>query len=246
MTNIIYQASARDKKIQIYRLNPTICKGCKCCLLFEFRKNKFCTMSCGAKFNNRKRKPTIAKTKQLACAVCKTINNVSGHCSSYKCDNCKNRRLIPYSRFSYCTVCNVVIPFKHTQTCSKACLSKHLSSIAIKQTRRRLMRYSKEYNGTLFDSSYEVAVAKSLDKHYVKWIRPEPLQYIDSTNKVRHYYPDFYLPEFDVYLDPKNDYLIKTQCDKIRSAASHNNVKIIILSSLQLEWDSIRPLLSTN
>jgi hypothetical protein len=38
------------------------------------------------------------------------------------------------------------------------------------------------------------------------------LQYFiwkDNTGNEHRYYPDFYLPEYDVYLDSKNDYLIE-------------------------------------
>lgn len=33
--------------------------------------------------------------------------------------------------------------------------------------------------------------------------------YWDDDGKQRRYVPDFYLPKYDLYLDPKNDYLIK-------------------------------------
>jgi hypothetical protein len=239
-----------------YYSNPTICKGCGCCLIYDFRKNKFCTNSCSTTFNNKNKKsPNQVPTKELACSKCGAQNIVDGRCPSYICIECKQgcrkrtsqpRKRIPYSKFSYCAVCSCTIPHKYNKTCSRKCLLLHLSSVSRSQTFRRLMRYTKEYNGTMFDSSYEVAVAKSLDECKIEWFRPGPLQYTDADNKVRHYYPDFYLPKFNVYLDPKNDYLIKTQCNKIRAAAAHNGVKILILSSLQLEWHTICDLIKHN
>lgn len=107
------------------------------------------------------------------------------------------------------------------------------------------------YCGVRFISSYEVVVAKSLDSYGVKWIKPSRLKYTDSTGKKHHYTADFYLPEFDVYLDPKNDYLINhvnpvlkySDVDKIKWVAEQNNVKIFILDKNTLEWPAIKQLI---
>ena len=96
-----------------------------------------------------------------------------------------------------------------------------------------------EYNGVLLESSYELLLAKELDKNNIKWIRPKRLKWIDETGKQRHYTPDFYLTEFDIYLDPKNDYLIKIDSVKVRLCAIQNNVKIYVLNKSQLSWDYI-------
>lgn len=32
--------------------------------------------------------------------------------------------------------------------------------------------------------------------------------YTDNEGNLRYYYPDFYLEDYNVYLDPKNDYLL--------------------------------------
>ena len=70
------------------------------------------------------------------------------------------------------------------------------------------MRRGIYYNGIKLDSSYEVLLAEDFDKNNVRWIRPTRFLY--RINDVDHYYtPDFYLPDYDVYLDPKNDFLIE-------------------------------------
>jgi hypothetical protein len=62
-------------------------------------------------------------------------------------------------------------------------------------------------------------------------------------NGIIHYYtPDFYLPEYDIYLDPKNDFLIEninpvlgyTDIDKIHQVELENNIKVLILNKDQL------------
>ena len=102
----------------------------------------------------------------------------------------------------------------------------------------------KSKNGTVnLQSTYEEKVATELDKHNIDWIRPSYLKYIDKNGKQRKYFPDFYLKKYNVYLDPKNDYLIKQHFDKIRRAGLYNNVKILILTVNQLTWKEIKLLI---
>jgi len=96
-----------------------------------------------------------------------------------------------------------------------------------------------EYNGVILESSYELSLAKELDKHNISWNRPKRLKWIDASGKQRHYTPDFYLPDFNIYLDPKNDYLIKIDSVKVELCSIQNNVIIHILNKSQLSWDYI-------
>lgn len=96
-----------------------------------------------------------------------------------------------------------------------------------------------EYNGVLLESSYELLLAKELDNNNIKWLRPKRLKWVDESGKQRHYTPDFYLPEYDIYLDPKNDYLIKVDSEKVRLCSVQNNVAIHILNKTQLSWNFI-------
>lgn len=108
------------------------------------------------------------------------------------------------------------------------------------------------YCGIKFISSYEVKVAQSLDAYGIRWVKPSRLEYTDLNGKKHHYTADFYLPEFDVYLDPKNDYLINhinptlnySDVDKIKWAAEQNNVKIFVLDKDTLEWPAIQLVIS--
>lgn len=64
------------------------------------------------------------------------------------------------------------------------------------------------YNGVTLSSSYELTVAQDLDKNGIRWEKPS--YFIWKLNGVEHrYYPALYLPDYDVYLDPKNKYLIE-------------------------------------
>ena len=107
-----------------------------------------------------------------------------------------------------------------------------------------------EYNGISMQSTYEVTVAKTLDENQIKWKRPEPFQY-EMNGEQHRYYPDFYLPEYNVYLDPKNDFLINNpnprygikDSDKIHLVEKQNNVRILILDKNHLNWKHIHDLI---
>lgn len=103
------------------------------------------------------------------------------------------------------------------------------------------------YKGKTLGSSYELTVAKSLDENKVQWDVCHRFNYIDPTGKKRTYTPDFYLPEFDVYLDPKNDFLINninpklgfSDKEKISLVEQQNGIRIIILDKNELDWYTI-------
>jgi hypothetical protein len=91
---------------------------------------------------------------------------------------------------------------------------------ALASPHRRLVRSIREYtqkDGTIvkLDSAWEEALAIRLDEINVNWIRPSPVKWTDKLGVVHNYFPDFYLIDFDIYLDPKNPYAIKAQQLKI-------------------------------
>lgn len=86
---------------------------------------------------------------------------------------------------------------------------------ALESPHRRLRRGIIEYNGVMLDSSWELALAERLDELEIKWERPEPLKWIDQDGLIHNYFPDFYLPEYDIYIDPKNPHAAEVQKKKI-------------------------------
>lgn len=107
------------------------------------------------------------------------------------------------------------------------------------------------YNGKILGSSYELAVVKDLDANGIIWETCQRFSYIDSSGIERTYTPDIYLPDYDVYLDPKNDFLINninpslgfTDQEKIKFVEEQNNISIFILNKNQLSWKQIKLLI---
>jgi len=133
-----------------------------------------------------------------------------------------------------CTICNKLfnhIAWKRKKTCSNICYKRLLSINATKNPNCGGETNFKKfkYNDIWMDSSWEVEIAKWMDIHNVKWERSKKINFIwtDFNGKKRRYYPDFYLKDYNVYLDPKNKYLIEKDTFKIEQVQKENNIKVI-------------------
>ena len=50
--------------------------------------------------------------------------------------------------------------------------------------------------------------------------------WMDENNNKSKYFPDFYLPTLDVYLDPKNDYYLKRDLPKLKQVIDKYKIKL--------------------
>lgn len=109
-----------------------------------------------------------------------------------------------------CNNCGKSISKPRILTCSTKCRD------AIRSKNGTLKRRI-EYNGNIFQSSWEVEIAKFLDDNNVRWSQPKKrLQWFDTTlNKKRTYLPDFLLDNHAVFLDVKNPFKQKQDADKL-------------------------------
>lgn len=121
---------------------------------------------------------------------------------------------------------------KHTEE-----TKRRMSEINRTLTHRRLMRHTQEYTKkdgeiVLMDSSWEIELARRLDNLNIEWNRPTPLKWVDSTGNARNYFSDFYLPKYDIYLDPKNKAAYANQIEKIEYVLK-NYKNVFILRTLE-------------
>lgn len=88
-------------------------------------------------------------------------------------------------------------------------------------------------NEVVLQSTYELKCSEIMNELQIKWIRPKSLKY-DGKN----YFADFYLPNYNIYLDPKNSYKAKLDIEKIDKVRKQNNVIIHVLleEHLNKEW----------
>ena len=90
-------------------------------------------------------------------------------------------------------------------------------------------------NLTTIQSTYELRCSIILNELNIKWIRPKALRY----DGVKRYFPDFYLVDYDIYLDPKNDYLITLDKEKIEKVISQNNVRVVVIPNKSITQEYI-------
>lgn len=125
------------------------------------------------------------------------------------------------------------VGYKHTDEAKKK-----ISKAASKSTHRRLLKSCRPYikkDGTIviLDSSWEEVLAARLEELNIEWARPrEPIIWQDKTGKDRHYFPDFWLPHKQIFLDPKNPAAKKQQAEKVEWL-QHHRLDVIFIWSLQ-------------
>lgn len=87
----------------------------------------------------------------------------------------------------------------------------------------------------IFDSSWEDLLAIRLDFLDIKWDRPLPISYEMNGKKYR-YFPDFYIPSLNLYIDPKNPYCQKQQKQKLDIVSKMINLQILGSKKECVEW----------
>lgn len=95
------------------------------------------------------------------------------------------------------------------------------------------------------DSTWEVNLAKWMDDEKIKWDRSRHRHifwWTDDDGNKRRYYPDFYLPEYNVYLDPKNKYKMENDRVKMERVIKENEIKLFwgLLENVKKELDTLR------
>jgi len=96
------------------------------------------------------------------------------------------------------------------------------------------------------DSSWEVACATRLDELGIRWERDRSIKlpYTDKKKRKRNYIPDFYLPDFDLYIEVKG-YWTPAAKHKMKDIMKRNPGKFCLLESLDSINSLCLPILPT-
>ncbi len=149
------------------------------------------------------------------------------YCSA-KCNRIDNPLL------EQCAECGSDFPRKGWRTtCSDKCLSAIISR-NVKHTRAESEGNNRQgfwgthiyYNGIKLDSTWELDVAKWLDSNSIAWQRGDMLRWVDQMGNKRRYHPDFHIPAYNIYLDPKNPYLMKLDREKLDAVRKLHNITL--------------------
>ena len=84
-----------------------------------------------------------------------------------------------------------------------------------------------------YQSAYEREFMRYLDDHNIKWIKNrERFRYKDEENKEHYYIPDFFLPEYDLYIETKG---CVRHSDPLKFQAFPENKKLVLLLANDLQ-----------
>lgn len=234
-------AKIKKQKIEDYNKKPARCTNCNSPLDYEKRKNKFCSKSCSASYNNKNRVRSDETNQKISNSL---SNYYEKNYKSYKKvfkNNLKERQIKEGAFCKIFTITCRICGTKHAvgwnrkdrKTCGKRACKIH-ASVGERSYQNGSRKPTWYYNTwqnkeVLLESSWEVEIANYLTSKGIRWIRPEPVQWFDLKGVERYYYPDFYVVDYNLYLDPKNPYCI-----------SKDKVKLeIVKKKINLEYGAV-------
>lgn len=233
------QSAYKVERVKQYNLSPTTCHNCNTSFSYEARKNKFCNTSCAAQYNNRHRtliitdqfrenQRRLAKSNPQGWARDKTLGHrkITNPLSfmTFECLECKqtfNAR--KYIKRKYC---------------SRTCADKnnyHPNST----TRHRSI-----YAGAQMDSGAERLFAELCDTLAVKWHKntSQYFPFVDSKGKSRKYYPDFYLADYDLWVEIKGKRYVRPD-DGLRRQSVGKPVFLIMSNQFKQDFEAFKSLI---
>lgn len=207
------------QRIAVYNESPKLCLTCSSPLTYDKRTNRFCSKTCSASHNNKRRSHTEETKRKIS-------GSLSGR--TY----IKAPKTYCDIQLNNCVICGELFYTKKTSSqprkiCKRPeCLAQISTNKTSKIGSTNSIYYTTKTNEQVrFDSSWEYKIACYLDNNNINWTRPKiGIAWIDSTGKKRFYYPDFYLPEHNLYLDPKNDQVIKKDKEKLSKVTESINL----------------------
>ncbi len=217
-------------------------------LLMNMEDNKIECSHCGRKFSKKGIGYHIWKMHGEGINFNPNIGYINGDRKAWNAGLNKDTdsRILQYSKVISKTIKSKIESGDWERSISedgKRRLSEFASLNNLGGHTSKIKVYYKQLDGTevFLQSSYELKVATELDENGIKWSRPNPLNWFNiNDSKTHKYYPDFYLNDYDVYLDTKNDYLIKKDEFKINEVINQNKINLIVLDKNNLTWDCIK------
>jgi hypothetical protein len=106
---------------------------------------------------------------------------------------------------------------------------KNNGGLRIGGGRAKVYEYVSPIAGIIKINKQEIRVAKILDQLKLKWKRNiKGFIYQTVKGTKRKYYPDFYLEEFDIYVEFKG-WVTPKMTHKMNNAMEHNLLKLLII-----------------
>lgn len=192
-----------NERINNYNLNPNKCNYCDEMLPYKKKNNKFCSSSCAAKFNNRKRNGLSVETK-------KKISD------KLLCWHDNNETKTRTKKYFNCVICGNEFErkwlekgrrFSKTKTCSKKCGYELRSSNSKKAQKVLILKGKhKGWNRRNTISYPEKFFMRVLKNNNINYEHNYPVKQKElGLNSNYNYFLDFYMEEkkIDLEIDGK-------------------------------------------
>lgn len=230
---------------KLHTTTTNIIKNCLYCKK-EFqttthkKSRKCCSINCARKYS---------QSKVRGCDIVKISNKIKKLWDSGIYGERKPIKLYDFT----CVICNKIFQ-KFTnnwnyenrtkQTCSDKCYRLLVGNNSRNNPHcGGETGYKKfKYKDIWMDSSWEVDLAKWLDDNNITWKRSKKLYmflWTDESGHRRRYYPDFYLPDMNIYLDPKNKYKLKKDQYKLDKVIQEHRI-VLLYGDLNKIKDEIK------
>lgn len=191
------------------------CKHCNIIVENNLQSHsKFCDMNPNKKSNLSKLKKARDNINEIS------IKNMSN----------KIKELHKNGKYSHIDRATASTGKKHSEETKELISLRALNSSHVRKCKKSHQYKDKNNRVFIFDSSWEDELANRLDILDIKWNRPDPISYKDKNGTMRNYFPDFYLPDYNLYIDPKNSWCEQQQKEKLEIVS--NMIRLIILRSL--------------
>lgn len=224
------------------------CQACQQEITTEWRKDKKYINSVPLKFCSRKcsnRRNHTEDTKQKTSSTMKSKLQQG----LIKLPPRPTKTRFKQTKTVCCSFCNkqFVANRKTTKGVSWPTLCSDECYI---NTKRKNARGTKQtiYKDMRFDSMWEVDYVMFLESNEIPFIIPAPVLWYDSKQKAHKYFPDFYIPLLDLYVDPKNPLVIKQQQVKLDIVSNQINLLYGDLQYVKTEtiekwraWQELHP-----
>lgn len=213
----------------------------KCQTLFDPKTKwgykKFCSRTCG---NSRGPRSDEFKQRNRELALA----NPKGWALDPKKYNTTSARWAKQRKSIECAECKKIFEVAHSartrKYCSVACANKN------KFHPNSTIKHSSIYKGYKMDSGAELLFAKKCDELNIRWHKNTTEYYVftNSKNKQSKYYPDFYLQDYDIWVEVKGLRYVRED-DELRRAAVPKPVFLLISNNFKLYFDQLLQMLAT-
>lgn len=153
-----------------------------------------------------------------------------------------NKGMVPWNKGKICLIEKICLTCKHKfyaklwgrKTCSIEC-ETHAPGRNGGYRSNSTRKIRSEYKGYWMDSGSERKFAELMDDNKIEWVKntTEYFRYTDKEGKSRKYYPDFYLPAYNYWVEIKGRWY-KNENDDLKLKSVGTNIELQFHNEIRL------------